>query len=122
MKYPVAKRLGAAIEKLFDTPSKALHLLGALDGMSARDGFQESFSPNMNPTERAQTLRKTLEGHIAEMAAESEELEASEVIRLRAEAVGTLIALRELWRHFPEAFEDSSPGPSRNRRPSGDTR
>jgi hypothetical protein len=50
-------------------------------------------------------LRTKLEGYIVNMAAESEELaDVAESVRLRTESVGTLIALRELWVHFPEVF------------------
>jgi hypothetical protein len=106
MKYPITEQLKAAINKLFKTPATALGFLGALEEMSARAGFQESISPNVNPIERVSMLRRKLEGHVVQMATESEELaDDAETLRLRTESMGILIALRELWLHFPEVFE-----------------
>jgi hypothetical protein len=109
MRYPLTKELTEAIDKLFDSRSTAEGFIGALDGMSAKAGFDEPFSPNANPGQRALMLRKKLEGYIVQMAAESEELsDENETIRLRTESIGILIALRELWLHFPEAFQPPS--------------
>ena len=108
MKYPVTDQLRAAIEKLFETPATGLGFLGALEEMSARAGFEESLSPNVTPAERARRLRKKLEDYVVLAAAQIEELGSEdETRRLRAESTATLIALRELWLHFPEAFETS---------------
>jgi hypothetical protein len=105
MKYPVSNKLKAAIEILFDSPAAGLGFLGALEEMSPKNGYQDSLSPNMSPTERARLLRKKLEGYVELCAAQIEELGPDEVLRLRTESAATLIALRELWLHFPEAFE-----------------
>ena len=68
--------------------------------------FDETLSPNASPVERARMLRRKLETHVIHMAGESEELgDAAETLRLRTESIGVLIALRELWLHFPEAFQ-----------------
>jgi len=109
MRYPVTADLAAGIEKLFETPATAFDFLGALEEMSGRAGSDHSLSLNASSADRARMLRRKLETYIVQMASESEELgDAAETLRLRAESVGTLIALRELWLHFPEAFEQPS--------------
>ena len=104
LKYPVSASLRDAIEVLFDDPSIGLGLLGrGLDFLPASDK-EEAFSPNLDASIRARRLRDKLEGYVAQMAAEAEELGPDEVPRLRAETTATLVALRELQSHFPEAF------------------
>jgi len=107
MKYPVSNPLKVAIAKLFDSPEAPLSCLGALEDMSAKD-FQESLSPNVSPTQRVRMLQKRLEDYVALNAAQVDELGPEEAARLRAESTATLIALRELWLHFPEAFNQSA--------------
>jgi len=106
MKYPVTKELKTAIDTIFADPRVGLRYLGALEEMSPKAGFQEPVSPNRSPVERAKMLRKKLEDYVLLAAAQVEEFgSGEETARLRAESTSTLIALRELWLHFPEVFE-----------------
>ena len=71
------------------------------------DWYQEGKSENIPILERAKMLRKKLEENVSNMAAESEEYGCEEETkRLRSETIAMLIALRELFLHLPEAFEN----------------
>jgi hypothetical protein len=100
--YPISSSLRQAIERLFPDPSVAYGPLGVhareLDELYEPDG-----DPSLSPVKRAAMLRDKLEQFIQQMAEEHEEMgspEASETLRMHA--IGLLIALRELLRHFPE--------------------
>ena len=103
--YPISDQLRTAIESLFEDPSIAFGLLGQGVEWLPDTDREESYSPNAAPSERAKRLRKSLESYVRQMATEVAELGPDELPRLRAETTATLVVLRELHRHFPEAFE-----------------
>jgi len=106
MKYPVSESLKKAIELLFDDPSIGLETVGALRIMPP-EWYQEARSKTIPIQIRAKMLRKCLEDNISNMAIESKEYDShEETERLRAEALSTLISLRELFLHIPEAFDN----------------
>ncbi|GIW99634.1 MAG: hypothetical protein KatS3mg111_2967 [Pirellulaceae bacterium] len=72
-----------------------------------RDAPAEHYEPDVDQTismrKRAEMLREKLEGYVSQMAAESSEIGCAETTdTLRMQAIGILIALRELQRHIPE--------------------
>jgi len=100
--YPMSDVLQSAIESLFDDPSVAYGALG-VDRAEPDEWDEDSCCAATDPIERARLLLRTLENYIVQMAEEHEELgspEASDTLRMQA--VGILVALRELVRHFPE--------------------
>jgi hypothetical protein len=107
-KYPVSSQLRGAIEVLFNDPSVGLGFLGRGIDFLPLSGKEPSLSPNMSAADRARMLREKLESYVMQMAAEAEELGEEEVPRLRSETTATLVVLRELQRHFPEAFAEES--------------
>ena len=113
MDYPLSTELRHAIEVLFEESSVGLGFLGRGAKFLTVDAEEETLSPKMLPELRAKRLRQKLESYIAQMAAEALELGEEELPRLRAEATATLVVLRELKTHFPEAFSaDPCPVPS----------
>ena len=105
MKYPVSESLKKAIESLFDDPSIGFETVGARRILS-HEWYKEVKGNNIPIEKRVKMLREYLEGNISNMAAEHDEYGAiEETERLRAEAIATLVALRELFLHIPEAFE-----------------
>ncbi len=101
--YRVSKQLRHAICTLFEDPSQAYQFLGASRSPLDSDWYEEPLSAGQSSVERARCLLARLEGYIVQMSAECVELGSeTETERLRSEATGLLIALRELARHFPE--------------------
>jgi hypothetical protein len=100
MNYPVTVRLSSAIERLFEDPLPAFGCLG----LDAEEGFVEpQLRQVVEPVLRARALRDRLEKYVVNMADESEEMDClASTETLRGHAIGLLIALRELQRHFPE--------------------
>lgn len=100
-RYPVRGVLKEAIERLFDEPSAACSVLG-LDG----EALESRHDLSVPAAKRVALLRAKLEEHIAQMADEHEEMGSpSATDTLRMQAIGLLIALRELAAHFPELRE-----------------
>lgn len=105
-KYPMTGRVRAAIEALFDNPSAAYGALGVEQSLSS-EWYKMGDLP-ASPKDRAVLLRRKMEGCLVQMAEEcAEYANAGETARLRSEAVGILIALRELVAYLPESAEDS---------------
>jgi len=102
--YPMSEPLNRALEDLFDDPSVAFGLLGIDEGSSSENSRAQPLDLRIAEGERARRLRAVLERYVLDMAAEREELGEEELPRLRAESTAMLVALRELMRHFPEAF------------------
>lgn len=103
MSERVSERLREAIERLFDDPSAAYALLGEGRRVVPDDWYEEELSIKTSVPKRARSLEQRLEKYVVQMSEESAEYGSSdETRRLRAEATGLLIALRELRRHFPE--------------------
>lgn len=102
--YPISSGFGRAIEDLFNDSSVAWGLLGGNEGVNPLNEGARPGEIDRIAIDRARKLRATLEGYVMVMASEAEELGDEEVPRLRAEATALLVALRELMRHFPEAF------------------
>ena len=104
--YPVSDELNSAIRTLFDDPFVALGFLGFEgNGDDSSDDWREAPTrTTATADERARSLTQKLETYIVNMAAELDELGTDELQRLRAEATGFLISLREIVAHFPGAF------------------
>lgn len=100
--YLLSHQLRAAIESLFDDLSMAFGPLGVEQYLT--EDYEADLDKSISATERAAMLRNKLESFISQMAAEASEIGCSETTdTLRMQAIGILIALRELQRHFPEA-------------------
>ena len=99
--YLLSDELRSAIESLFEDTSMGFGPLGIEDGPS--DHYEPDVDRTNSMSERATMLRKKLESFVAQMAAESVEIGCAETTdTLRMQAIGILIALRELQRHIPE--------------------
>lgn len=105
--YPISDALRSAFTRLFDDPSVPDGLLGNDSAFPVEMRIPPVEAGTSTAT-RATRLRARLESFVVQMAAELEELGPEEHMRLRAEAVATLVAIRELVTHFPEALP--SPG------------
>lgn len=107
-RYPLSEQLLQSIKSLFPEPEAGLKFLG-LEKRVVPGSWYRQPDGNRPPLERAKDLRALLEKRLAEMAAEKEEYDnPAETERLRSEAVGILLALHEIWLHFPEIAEDDS--------------
>jgi len=104
--YPLSGELERAVALLFDDPTQGLGLLGISDESPPAGALEEPLSTDLPVEERAEGLRLRLERYVSQMADEVSELGDSEMERLRSEATGLLIALREVVRHFPECRLD----------------
>lgn len=106
--YLVSEELRSSIESLFRDPAAAFAALGVEDGQS---GIYETDLPTtIGLVERLVTLKRLLEGYLNQMAEESAEIGCDETTdTLRMQAIGLLIALREIQRHAPEVAQYSMP-------------
>jgi hypothetical protein len=105
--FPISGRLRTAIQNLFEDSGPALRLLGTERPEFLANSFEETLPVDQDAPARASLLRAKLEMYVEQMSAESSELASEyETQRLRSEAIGLLLALRELHRHIPEAFDD----------------
>jgi hypothetical protein len=99
--YALSNELRTAIESLFGDPAVAYSSLGVGDGPA--DIYEPDVSTDTCIEDRLAKLRGKLESYLVQMAAESAELGCDETTdTLRMQAVGILIALREIRRHVPE--------------------
>lgn len=97
-RYTPTSRVEAALRALFPGYSVARGLYG-------RKEPDLPFGNPLEPVEqRLDRVRQILEDYIVDMAAEYEELGEEEGERLRGEATGLVLALRELCREVPEAL------------------
>jgi hypothetical protein len=100
--YPLSETLSKAIESLFPDPSMAMGTLGAGRDL-ADDLLDLPILSTLPSLERARVLRTKLENFVVNMAEENDEMDSPETAEaLRMQAIGLLIALRELALHFPE--------------------
>lgn len=100
MDYPVSPTLRSAIQQLFEDEHVAYTMLGQLSPLSERE---IECPPDADASQRARALCKKLESYIELKAEELDEL-PDDHLRLRSEAVGLLLALREIQTHFPDAI------------------
>jgi hypothetical protein len=99
--YTLSDELRTAIESLFSDPAMAYSSLGVEDGPA--DIYVPDVSTETGIVDRLAKLRGKLESYMVQMAAESAELGCDETTdTLRMQAIGILIALREIRRHVPE--------------------
>ena len=104
MKYPVSKELDLALSVLFEDKNRGLSHVGALSKVLPPEMYEEPHGGSAE--EKIVHIRKRLEGFVVLMAEEAQEYgdpEQSE--RLSDEATGLLLALRELFSHFPDYFD-----------------
>jgi len=99
--YTLTTQLRTAIESLFDDPAMAYSSLGVDEGPA--DIYEPNVSTETGIVDRLAKLRGKLESYLVQMAAESAEIGCQESTdTLRMQAIGILIALREMQRHVPE--------------------
>lgn len=104
--YPVTATLKVAIEKLFDNPLQAYRALGVEKPLSS-DWYDKGELP-ASFHERAAIYRAKLEEYLLQIAEESAEYEnPEETRRLRAEAIGILVAMRGLVTYLPESLANA---------------
>jgi hypothetical protein len=95
----------ADVQRLFRNADQALASLGR-GPMAASPGARRAVVSSEIPTrDRLGMLDTELRSQLRLLADEVQEFEDASVIdRLEAEALALVIALRELWRHFPDVF------------------
>ena len=99
--YTLSDELRTAIESLFSDPAMAYSSLGVEDGPAVI--YEPDVSTETGIVDRLAKLRGKLESYLVQMAAESAEFGCDETTdTLRMQAIGILIALREIRRHVPE--------------------
>jgi hypothetical protein len=96
-KYPISEELRRALVALFSDPTVPEGLLGG----DLRDKGIEARRTSQSAEAKVLDLKGVLEGYICNMAKEVDELGAEETPRLKAEACGLFVALRELAFRFP---------------------
>jgi hypothetical protein len=96
MKPIISTSLARAIEEIF----------GDRNGGSFLELPEDLDATPEDINQRINQLRTVLEGYVINMAAELSELGDVDRPRLEAEARATLIALRELYRFFPNLRDD----------------
>lgn len=106
--YVLSEELRSSIESLFSDPAAAYSALGVEDGQSGI--YESDISTSVGLVERLAALKRQLEGYLVQMAAESAEIGCNETTdTLRMQAIGLLIALREIQRHVPEVAQQNQP-------------
>ncbi len=99
------------IEMLFDTPDQALAVIGQGPMAASRQGRKASVDPAIPTTERLQMMALELRGQLSLLARQRREIDDTlSTARFEAEGLAVLVALRELWRHFPDVFSDTTGG------------
>jgi hypothetical protein len=93
----------AAIQKLCSDSSVAREALGENTREMPPDWYVADGSPNADYRHRLHAYTSRLRGYLVSMAAELDEL-PEDAPRLRSEAVGILLALRDVEHQFPEAL------------------
>ena len=91
----------AAIRKLCRDSYVARDILGDIPRDLPPDSYPPDDNPRMDYRERLRAYTAKLRSYIVTMAAELDEL-PDDASRLGSEAVGILLALRDLDHHFPE--------------------
>ena len=106
--YVLSDELRSSIECLFSDPTAAYSALGVEDGQSGI--YERDVSTSVGLVERLAALKQQLESYLVQMAAESAEIGCDETTdTLRMQAIGLLIALREIQRHVPEVAQLNQP-------------
>ena len=101
--YPVSVALRQAIDALFADPSVAYGALG-VDRHALEDAGDDVDVSQLTPLVRIDHIRRELEVYIVSMAAESTEMGSPEATEtLRMQAIGVLLALRQIFLYFPDA-------------------
>lgn len=106
--YILSEDLRSSIESLFNDKIDAYSVLGIEDGDSAAYEPNEQSSASL--LTRLRSLQRKLESYVRQMPAESSEIGCDDTTdALRMQAIGLLLALREIQRHVPEiVLPDSS--------------
>lgn len=99
---PVSPSTKNAIHLLFES---RIEDVGLLDLGDYSPADVHAVNIDSAAASRVVALRFVLENYICQMAAEALELGPNEVPRLRSEATGILLCLRELYCHFPEVYD-----------------
>jgi len=113
----ISKELEDAIGRLFEKWEIGFNALGVTRSRELNElGLQheKAISENIGPEERIALLRRKLENWLVLKSFEIQEFDnAEDVIRIRSEALSTLMFLRDLNQYFPtvqtatrEAFEE----------------
>jgi hypothetical protein len=104
-RYPLNERLLESVKGLFPEPEQGLKFLGLEKRVLPGNWYRQP-EGNGPYLERVKRVKQALEDLLAQMAAENREYDNPvETERLRSEAVGILMALHEIWLHFPEVAD-----------------
>jgi hypothetical protein len=93
----------AAIRKLCPDSDVARQVLGEVTVRMPADWYEPQGDPQTYAATRLRSYAGRLRGYLVTMAEEMEEL-PDDHARLSSEAVGILLALRDIEREFPEVF------------------
>jgi hypothetical protein len=94
------------IRRLFRQPDSALAVFGVGPATFPGDWRRDALNPSLPMGERVRRYERELRAQLGLLAAQVDEFEGGELERLEAEGIAVLIAIRELWRHFPELDSD----------------
>ncbi len=102
----ISTELDSAIHSLFDDPEEGYFLLGYFRDEAEIKSLglsrKKPLSPDQPALERISILQAELEKWIVLHGQQIVEFEGEDVLRIRSEARGILLALRELQHCFPE--------------------
>lgn len=105
--YSISKELDEAIQRIFEDPVQGYAALGAKpsNGLAALGlSPKKSVSTDITPLVRISLLRRILEDWVELKGAEIEEFEAGlDHVRIRSEALATLMVLREIQTYFSDS-------------------
>jgi hypothetical protein len=108
-KYPASDQIRHAISRIYKDPFVGLNALGAEKKTLPSSWYEDPISSQVPYIERIRALVKKHEDWVCLLADQMAEFDSrEEEVRLQAEARATLMALRELFMSFPEAFEKKS--------------
>lgn len=104
--YLISEQLYKAIKELFPNPTEGTNLLGLDKMVLPSSWYRSPLAKSEDPIQRAVKMRAQIEKDLVQMGKEVVEFGNQEDLdRLRNEARGLLLALHELWLHFPEVAD-----------------
>ena len=90
------------IRELFRDPDGALGMVGVGRAATAPVARKHRLDSTIPIVDRLKMYELDLRGQLELLAEQVPEFEGADLDRLEAEGVAMLVAMRELWRHFPE--------------------
>ena len=103
--YPINDKLRKAIGSIFEDQAQGLGFLGVGKKVLPNSWYPSPEAKERPYMDRVRVLADKLEAWVSNLAAQTEEFDSHEdAVRIQSEARATLMALRDLFLAFPEAF------------------